>query len=131
MVLFTLVTGSVQVTDHLEKSLCGDWEGEGMELLVVGEGYGLLHNETEIWYVRLGKPLERISYFTRANNPFLEFRNNLTVEELEDDEFMGMFATHLKIICLYALSSSRFVLLYEGIVVILAVGHNMALIIEQ
>ena len=85
-------------------------EEEG-KFIQLDEGYGLKFNEHEIWYTKHNR---QISYFSKPNNAFLEFRNNLSVEELTNEEFMKIFSHKLRIHKVHKINNSIFLVLYSN-----------------
>ncbi len=54
-----------------------------------------------------------------VNNDFLEFRNNLSVEELDEPEFIKIFSLKLPIVQVKYLSDDCIIVLFEKQIVIL------------
>jgi hypothetical protein len=72
-----------------------------------------------------------ISVYTMVNNDFLEFRNNLSVEELDEPEFIKIFSLKLPIVQVKYLSDDCIIVLFEKQIVILEVGQNNSLTVRQ
>ena len=90
----------------------------------------LLYNEQEIWYGSVcdcnstkRQQIQLISYFSIPNNSFHEFKNNLTVQELENPAFMHLFADKLPIQSLHLLLP-HILVLYQHSLLILHIAHN-------
>lgn len=61
----------------------------------------------------------------------MEFRNNLSVEELEQAEFMKLFSQKILIIQVKYLSNKAIIVLFEKQITILEIGESGALIVKQ
>lgn len=96
----------------------------------------LAWNNEEIWLSEPSRApganqAKPISYFSMPNDAFLEFRNNLSVEELEDPQFMQIFAKKQPIKGVAKINSSKFAVLFDASIVIVEVGVNEMLVIQQ
>jgi hypothetical protein len=73
-----------------------------------------------VWYASLkDKTAKLISYLSVPNDAFLEFRNNLGIHELENSEFMEMFAEKLPILSVAKLSETLFAVLFSKMVAVI------------
>jgi hypothetical protein len=92
----------------------------------------LLYNSREIYYTFCSSSkIEQISYYSLINDDFTEFRNNISVGELEDVEFMGIFNKKMVIKDIRYLRDSTIFVLYESAIIILEIGYNNSLIVKQ